>query len=107
MFRSIAPVETLPLSAVAHSEADSALDFVSVDVETACGRVSSICQIGIVGFKDGKIAFEYETLIDPRDYFSSFNTRIHGITEDHVAGKPGFVVSPHATLSGYVDVRGF
>lgn len=24
-----------------------------------------------------------------------------------VAGKPGFVISPHAPYSGYVDVRGF
>lgn len=82
-------------------------DFVAVDVETACGRVSSICQIGIVGFKDGEIAFEYETLIDPKDYFSSFNTRIHGITEDHVAGKPCFgelhdVI--HGHLAGRVTV---
>ncbi|MET0377330.1 MAG: hypothetical protein ABW128_24105, partial [Rhizorhabdus sp.] len=29
------------------------LDFVVVDVETACSRVSSICQIGIVGFRSG------------------------------------------------------
>ena len=28
-------------------------DFVVVDVETACSSVSSICQIGIVGFRDG------------------------------------------------------
>ncbi|WP_426256893.1 hypothetical protein [Sphingomonas sp. DC2300-3] len=26
-------------------------DFVVVDVETSCSQVSSICQIGIVGFK--------------------------------------------------------
>ena len=42
-------------------------DFVVIDVETACSRVSSICQIGIVGFRDGRIQFEYETLVDPRD----------------------------------------
>ena len=74
----------------AGASADLAPDFVSVDVETACSRVSSICQIGIVGFRDGKIVFEYETLIDPRDHFSSFNTRVHGITSDHVIGKPCF-----------------
>ncbi|MCI4590769.1 3'-5' exonuclease [Sphingobium sp. BYY-5] len=84
-----------------------AVDFVAVDVETACGRVSSICQIGIVGFRGGAIAFEYETLIDPKDYFSSFNTRIHGITADHVAGKPCFgalheMIDSH--LSGRVTV---
>jgi DNA polymerase-3 subunit epsilon len=62
----------------------AAPDFVVVDVETACSSVSSICQIGIVGFRDGVEVFEYETLIDPLDRFSSFNTRIHGLTSDHV-----------------------
>lgn len=86
---------------------DNPIDFVAVDVETACGRVSSICQIGIVGFQGGEVAFEYETLIDPKDYFSSFNTRIHGITPDHVAGKPCFgdlheVIDRH--LAGRVTV---
>ncbi|WP_375383582.1 exonuclease domain-containing protein [uncultured Sphingomonas sp.] len=66
------------------------LDFVVIDVETACSRVSSICQIGIVGFRSGVVVLEYETLLDPRDHFSSFNTRIHGIAADHVAGKPCF-----------------
>lgn len=79
-------------------------DFVSVDVETACGRVSSICQIGIVGFRGGQIDFEYETLIDPRDYFSSFNTRIHGITADHVAGKPWFG-ELHEIIAGHLAGR--
>lgn len=95
--------ETSPV-ACAPSDAGEAPDFVSVDVETACGRVSSICQIGIVGFRDGKIAFEYETLIDPRDYFSSFNTRIHGITEDHVAGKPCFG-DLHEIIDGHLTGR--
>jgi DNA polymerase-3 subunit epsilon len=99
MFRTLSADESVldsfaegrrPVAATAVPGDTGAPDFVAVDVETACGRVSSICQIGIVGFKDGQIAFEYETLIDPKDYFSSFNTRIHGITEDHVAGKPCF-----------------
>lgn len=81
-----------------------AVDFVAVDVETACGRVSSICQIGIVGFRRGQIAFEYETLIDPKDYFSSFNMRIHGITEDHVAGKPCFG-ELHDTITSHLAGR--
>ena len=68
----------------------NAPDFVVIDVETACSRVSSICQIGIVGFRGGQIMFEYETLLDPRDHFSSFNTRIHGIAAEHVLGQPCF-----------------
>jgi len=82
-------------------------DFVVIDVETACSRVSSICQIGIVGFHDGQEIFAYETLVDPQDEFTYFNTRIHGITSDHVAGQPSFahihaVVDSH--LSGRITV---
>lgn len=76
----------------------------AVDVETACGRVSSICQIGIVGFRGGAIAFEYETLIDPKDDFSNFNARIHGITADHVAGKPCFGAL-HETIASQLSGR--
>ena len=104
MFRPISPVDHLPATAAAPLVADSAPDFVSVDVETACGRVSSICQIGIVGFRDGNIAFEYETLIDPKDYFSSFNTRIHGIAEDHIIGKPCFG-DLHEVIDGHLNGR--
>lgn len=82
-------------------------DFVVVDVETACARVSSICQIGIVGFRDGREVFAYETLVDPRDEFSAFNIGIHGITADHVIGQPtyddiGDAVSQH--LGGRITV---
>lgn len=66
------------------------VDFVVVDVETACSRASSICQIGIVGFRDAREVFAYETLIDPCDDFSPFNMRVHGISCDHVVGKPTF-----------------
>lgn len=86
---------------------DPAPDFVVVDVETSCARVSSICQIGIVGFRNGAEVFAYETLVDPCDDFSPFNTRIHGISCDHVAGKPTFshvhgAIDTH--LSGRITV---
>jgi DNA polymerase-3 subunit epsilon len=79
-------------------------DFVVVDVETACSRVGSICQIGIVGFKDGVELFEYETLVDPLDDFSSFNIRIHGITGDHVVGAPTFG-DIHTVVAGHLAGR--
>lgn len=65
-------------------------DFVVIDVETACHRASSICQIGIVGFADGRETFAYETLVDPQDAFSAFNVRLHGISPARVAGQPSF-----------------
>lgn len=79
-------------------------DFVVVDVETACARVSSICQIGIVGFRQGREVFAYETLVDPRDEFSSFNIGIHGITARHVAGQPTFS-DIHAAVDRHLSGR--
>ena len=34
-------------------------DFVVIDVETACSRTSSICQIGIVGYAAGVEVLAY------------------------------------------------
>lgn len=79
-------------------------DFVVVDVETACSRVSSICQIGVVGFRAGQEIFAYETLVDPCDDFSPFNTRIHGIRREHVAGQPTFA-DIHAILDAHMAGR--
>lgn len=79
-------------------------DFVVVDVETACSRVSSICQIGIVGFRGGQEVFAWETLVDPRDEFSSFNIGIHGITPRHVAGQPHFG-EVHAQIDAHLRGR--
>lgn len=97
----------VPKDSLAVPCSDADLDFVVVDVETACSRVSSICQIGIVGFRNGAEVFAYETLLDPRDDFSPFNIRIHSISADHVVGQPTFadvhsVVDEH--LSGRVTV---
>jgi len=82
----------------------AAPDFVVVDVETSCSQVSSICQIGIVGYKDGRETFAYETLLNPLERFSSFNTRIHGITADHVMGAPTFG-DAHAEITGHLSGR--
>ena len=75
-----------------------------IDVETACSRTSSICQIGIVGFRNGKEVLTYETLVDPRDEFHDFNTRIHGIASHHVRGKPHFG-SLHQTIDLHLAGR--
>jgi len=97
-------IPSLQTRADAVSKDTASPDFVVVDVETACSNVSSICQIGIVGFKDGVEVFEYETLVDPLDRFSSFNIRIHGITGDHVVGAPTFA-DIHAAIGGHLGGR--
>lgn len=64
--------------------------FVALDVETANPDMSSICQIGIVHFEDGKIIDSWSTLVDPKDYFDGMNVSIHGIDEDDVKGAPDY-----------------
>ncbi|HEY5582664.1 MAG TPA: exonuclease domain-containing protein [Rhodoferax sp.] len=64
--------------------------FVALDVETANPDMSSICQIGIVHFEDGKVVDSWSSLVDPKDYFDGVNISIHGIDEDNVRGAPDF-----------------
>jgi DNA polymerase-3 subunit epsilon len=66
------------------------MDFVAIDVETANPDMASICQVGIAGFEDGAVALEWETYVDPQDWFSPMNVSIHGIDEMTVAEAPTF-----------------
>lgn len=79
-------------------------DFLALDVETSCSRMSSICQIGIVGFREGVEIFAYESLIDPKDEFSPFNVGIHGIEAARVADQPSFGAAYHR-ISGLLSDR--
>lgn len=64
--------------------------FIAVDLETANPRMSSICQIGIVTFEDGREVEADVRLVDPGDYFDRYNVAVHGITEADVRGAPHF-----------------
>lgn len=69
------------------------MDFVSVDVETATPDVSTICQIGVVQFKGGKVINEWSTYVNPGCPFDSINKSIHGIDESKVAEAPSFAIA--------------
>lgn len=62
--------------------------FVVMDVETANPDLSSICQIGIAVFNDGKLVDEFESLVNPKTYFDWLNVSVHGIDESMVADAP-------------------
>ena len=64
------------------------LTFAVVDVETANASRASICQIGVTKVADGRIAEQWETKVDPEEWFDFFNVRIHGIREEDVRGAP-------------------
>lgn len=74
------------------------MDFVVVDVETANADLSSICQIGIASFRDGRLADSWVSLVNPEDEFNAINVSIHGIDEDQVKDAPTWGdVLPHVT----------
>ena len=66
------------------------MDFTAIDVETANPDLSSICQIGVVQFRQGAIANRWKSLINPQDYFDPVNVGIHGIDEAAVRSAPLF-----------------
>ena len=65
-------------------------NFVAIDFETANSNSHSICQIGIVEFQNNVEISCWETLINPNDKFSRYNTLIHGIHEKDVITSPTF-----------------
>jgi len=77
------------------------MDFVALDVETANADMSSICQIGLVRFKERVVVDTWKTFVDPQDDFDPVNISIHHITEDTVRGAPTFP-SIAGQLGGYL-----
>ena len=90
------PVRVVPLFFIIDREylvIDSM--FVSLDVETASADLTSICQLGVVTFKDGLIVDSWNTLVNPECEFDEFNIEIHGIMKCDVIKSPKFpIVAP-------------
>jgi DNA polymerase-3 subunit epsilon len=58
------------------SEDNQSNHFIAIDVETANADISSICQIGIVEFQDGKIINQWETLVNPSARFDAILIKV-------------------------------
>ena len=57
-------------------------DFAAIDFETANGKRSSVCSVGIVIVREGRIVDKFYSLIRPRpNYYTQWTTAIHGL--DH------------------------
>lgn len=66
-------------------------DFAAIDFETANGKRSSICSVGIVVVRNGEVAGNLYRLICPRpNFYNRFNTAIHGMSFEDTAEAPGF-----------------
>jgi DNA polymerase-3 subunit epsilon len=60
--------------------------FIALDVETAGKTIGGICQIGLCFVSNTGAMQSYSVLIDPEEPFEQFNTELHGISADTVAG---------------------
>ncbi|MBU2994785.1 3'-5' exonuclease [Octadecabacter sp. 1_MG-2023] len=69
---------------------DGPFRFIALDVETAGNSVGSICQIGLCFVGDTGDMQTYSVLIDPEVPFEPFNTQLHGISAQTVAGAGTF-----------------
>lgn len=66
-----------------------ALDFVSVDFETANFFRGSPCAVGLATVENGQVVDSVERYIH-QDHFDGFNISIHGITPEDVKDAPEF-----------------
>jgi len=64
------------------------MNFVVIDVETANPDFSSICQVGIAEFREGKLHELWGSLVNPEDSFDEMNIAVHGIEEHMVRQAP-------------------
>ena len=65
------------------------LDFTAIDFETANSSPASACAVGLVRVRAGRVVAKAGWLIRPpagHNEFNPFNTRIHGIRVEDVAG---------------------
>lgn len=66
-------------------------DFAAIDFETANEQRTSVCSVGVVIVRDGEIADHYYSLIRPEpEYYTYWNTRVHGLTLADTAQAPVF-----------------
>lgn len=67
------------------------MNFTAIDFETATGKRSSACAVGIVTVENGAITEEYYSLIQPpENSYAGMNIAVHGIRPADTADAPTF-----------------
>ena len=65
--------------------------FAAIDFETANGRRSSVCSVGVVIVREGKIVDRFYSLIQPSpNYYTYWTTAVHGLTHEDTDNQPAF-----------------
>ena len=66
-------------------------DFAAIDFETANGKRSSVCSVGIVTVREGKVVDKFYSLIKPTpNYYTDWTTDVHGLTHEDTDDAPSF-----------------
>lgn len=66
-------------------------DFAAIDFETANSERSSVCSVGVVIVRDGKVVDSFYSLIRPEpNYYSYWCSEVHGLSMDDTKGSPLF-----------------
>jgi DNA polymerase III, epsilon subunit and related 3''-5'' exonucleases len=80
------------------------MEFIALDFETANQRIDSICQIGAVKFRAGKVVDTYNMLVKPAPfYFDAINISIHGITALDVTNAADFATLWKESFLPFID----
>ncbi len=66
-------------------------NFAAIDFETANSCRSSVCSVGVVIVRNGRIADTFYSLIHPTpNYYNEKNTEVNGLTEEDTKKAPTF-----------------
>lgn len=66
-------------------------DFAAIDFETANRHRASVCSVGVVVVRHGEVTESFYRLIRPRpNFYSRFNTAVHGLTAADTDEAPEF-----------------
>lgn len=66
-------------------------NFAAIDFETANNEHTSVCSVGIVIYRNGVETDRFYSLIKPEpEYYSYFNTMVHGLTMKDTCNAPVF-----------------
>ena len=66
-------------------------DFAAIDFETANEWPSSVCSVGVVVVRQGKIVDRFYSLVHPEpEYYQWYCRQVHGLSEDDTDDAPVF-----------------
>lgn len=78
--------------------------FAAIDFETANEQRTSVCSVGVIIVRSGEIVDSYYSLIRPEpEYYTYWNTRVHGLTLADTAVLLFFLLYGRRLLPGLRD----